>query len=568
MRAVRRLAVLTALVIGVPGCGSDGAVASGSDAGGADSGSTASEDAADTSEPDAPTSDVDAPDALAGDLEDGPTLPVTDGVLQPIAGDSNFAIAEAGWYRGDFHYHTNYSEDAERQGGDSMATAIAIADAYRDAVFVDYNPDLAGNGLDFITITDHRTDAGHADPAFTHEHLIIVPGEEYGGGGHAGIFGLQSHVSHDAQAGESQNDRHNAAIAEAHAQGAVFSVNHPVEGNNWIWDTPEIDAIEVWNGPWAGFYIGSTLEELDADVGAGTENPFIRDALLNSGGGFNDKALRFWQNHLTAGRHVAIVGGSDRHMIVPAALPATYVHKPSAPEFADLDGPALGYQGIVEGVREGGTFISRSPFGAQVVLEAVGPDGTRHPMGAELPGPGPFDIVIRVSRAQGGLVQLIAGPLRDVEDGMVSAEPEIVFEEEPVHDLVEGTFTWSPGEAGGWLHAIVRERLVIDDLPDFAAETLEKFRTPAGGDGLLLMAEALLPLLDGDVVFTPEACDPATMWDDWSPQCMPADPDPPLATYYLPDRLERLVQIDFEDDEPTDWAMGAISSAFYVPASE
>ncbi len=507
-------------------------------------------DAADDAEPD--TAEPDA----AGDVDVTPAP-----ALQAVEGEPNFAVAAAGWYRGDFHYHTNYSGDAKEQGGDDLAVAIAIADAYRDPVFLAANPDKAGNGLDFVAITDHRTDAAFADPDFTHDHLILVPGEEYGGGGHAIIAGLDHHIPHDAAAGQAQDARHLEAMAEAHAQGAFFSINHPCQENMWNWSVDLVDAIELWNGPWASFYTGASPEHVEAEAaGAGFMNPFLPDAIANGGTGHNDKAMRYWQNMLTAGLHVAPIGGSDRHMIVPAALPTTYVRRPANPAFEGLEGPALGSDGIVAGVREGGTFVSRSPFGAQIELTAVSADGQVFPMGAELPGAGTYTVQMRVGRAEGGRLRLLSGPLKAPVDGHVSADVAVVFDEPIPSDLAKGEFTWEVPAEGAWLHAVVLEDLTPDPLPEAVQEALAHFQVASEGNALVVMAGALAPLLDINILLDPTLCDPAA-WDPWMGQCMPVDQGT-LATFYLPDRIERLVQIVFEDGAATDWAMGAISSAF------
>ena len=120
---------------------------------------------------------ADTADSADSDLEtqadEGPDLPVeiadTDATepppaLAPVAGDPNFATAASGWYRGDLHYHTNYSGDAQKQGGDDLPVALAIADAFRDPAYLAAFPGRAGNGLDYIAITDHRTDAAILGP--------------------------------------------------------------------------------------------------------------------------------------------------------------------------------------------------------------------------------------------------------------------------------------------------------------------------------------------------------------------------------------------------------------------
>ena len=501
-----------------------------------------------------PGDDADAATEPETDSEDGDEAdPEPEGPLTAVQDDPNFAVAAAGWLRGDLHYHTTHSGDAANQGGDDLATCLAIADWYRHPTFEQHLPELAGNGLDYIAITDHRTDAVLSDEDFVHEHLILIPGEEYGGGGHAGIFGITEHVPHDPLSGESQNERHLDAIDEAHGMGAVFSVNHPVQGNNWNWDTPTIDGVEIWNGPWSSFYIGTTAEELEEDIAStGAENPYIWDAMESVSAGHNDRALRFWQGHLTGGLHPAVIGGSDRHMVVPAALPTTYVRRAEG-----LDGP----EGVLQGIRDGGTFVSRSPFGPQIDLSAVDEDGKTYPLGAALPHAGPWQIEARVSRAVGGVLRLIAGPMKPADaDGRVRAEPEILFEAPIHHALVEGTFAWTAPAGGGWIHAVVLEPVAPNVLDPELAKALATFSTPASGNALVVMAEQILPLVDEDVVLTPENCDPADWLPD-RPQCVPVD-QMSLATFQIPDALERLLHIAYEDGVATDRCMGAISSAF------
>ncbi|MCB9786902.1 MAG: CehA/McbA family metallohydrolase [Deltaproteobacteria bacterium] len=517
---------------------------------------SASDTAPDSASDTAPDSASDTAPDSASDTDAGPPP-----VLAPVAGEPNFAVAQSGWYRGDLHYHTNYSEDAKKQGGDDLDVCLEIADAFRHPDYTSRHPELAGNGLDFIAITDHRTDAALSDPDFTHDHLIILPGEEYGGTGHAGIWGLDHHITQDPIAGETPAQRHLDAIAEAHAQGALFSPNHPTQDNSWVWDTPDIDAIEVWNGPWTGFYQSATVAQIEERIAStGAENPYIRAAVTGPADGANASAVRFWQAHLTAGVHVPIVGGSDRHMLLSAALPATYVQKPEAEAFAALDGPALGVEGILQGIREGSTFVSRSPVGPQMVLEAEDGDGKRYRMGAELPGPGSYRVHIRVSRAEGGRARLIAGPLRAAVDGRVTPEPAVVFDEPVTAPLVEGSFEWQVPAEGGWLHGVVLEQLAVGPLPPEGQAILEQFSQPAEGNPLVVMGGALLPLADSSLVLDPSACDPDE-WTPWMLQCMTVDVTP-LPTFYVPDGIERLLNIYFEDGAVTEYSMGAITSAF------
>ncbi|MDP6945722.1 MAG: hypothetical protein QF464_16345, partial [Myxococcota bacterium] len=286
----------------------------------------------------------------------------------------------------------------------------------------------------------------------------------------------------------------------------------------------------------------------------------------NAVDGHNVMALRFWQNHLTGGIHIPIVGGSDRHMLFPPAVPATYVRKPADSAFEGLEGKALGYEGIVAGVKAGGTVISRSVFAAQVDLHAVDDDGTRYPLGAELPRRGTWRVEVRVSRASGGLLRLVAGPLREAVDGRIDAQPTTLAEVEIPSDHAEGAFLWTVPESGGWLHAVVLEQLMVDpDPPQLALNAREALSVPVSGNPLVVMGEIFLGFVVDNSTLMPHTCDTAD-WAPWTAQCMPID-DKPLGTFHVPDGLVRLINVWFEGGLDTDYCMGAVTSAFMAPGS-
>lgn len=506
---------------------------------------------------DVATADV-APGDVAADTGESTGLPV----LATVTGDANFAVAAAGWYRGDLHFHTNYSEDALKQGGDDLAPALQIADAWRDPVYVAAHPQDGGNGLDFVAVTDHRTDLALHDPNFKHDHLIVIPGEEFGGTGHAGIWGLKKHITQDPTHGETGNQRIQDAIDEAHADGALFSVNHPTQDNTWVWDVKGYDGIEVWNGPWSAFY-GPTNE---TDVAAratsiGAEGPYIRQAAIGGGGGgSNAQAMIFWQYHLSDRRHLAPVGGGDRHMLLPAGLPSTYVHKSRAAEFKDKTGQAIGPAGILGGIHARETFVSRSPFGAQVELSAEGTDGTLQPMGADLVAGQTYKIHVRVSRATNGRLRLYSAPLGKTTAGKWP-EAQVVWEARIEAPLVEGTWQWQVPPAGAWLHAVVLEPLVVEPIPQTMDQVLEILSKLPEGKALGSMVSVFANLVGPDAPITdPSVCDPQ-QWQPWLAQCMPAD-KATWTTYYIPDGLVRLMSTWFENGQPTQYCCGAVSSAF------
>jgi hypothetical protein len=477
----------------------------------------------------------------------------------PPPNPGNIATAASGWYRGDLHFHTNYSEDAQRQGGDDLVPALAIADAYSDPVYIAHHPERAGDGLDFVEVSDHRTDAALSDPGFHHDRLIVVPGEEYGGTGHANVIGLKKHIPHDAGPDETQDAHHVAAMAEARRQGAVFSVNHPCQDNRWPWDVENVEGVEVWNGPWSAFYGESSLADLDAQVATTkAENPYIRAAIAHHGGGSNDQAMWLWYGLLTRGHHPALLGGSDRHMIVPPALPTNYVRHPDDPAFAGRTGHDLGADGIVAGFHAGATFVSSSPHGPQVILEAEDAAGVRSPLGSDLVGGGTYTIHWKVSRALHGWIRLVGGAIVS-ETGPVTPEP-VLLQEAPLDALVsEGTFTWKTPATGAWIHAIVLEPRIAEPLTPPFSEMVPTFDHIPRGKGLGDMIATMGALVDPTVLTSPQLCDPAG-WADAPSECMPSDKIS-FATFYMPLPVVRLMNTWFENGQPTAYSLGALTSA-------
>lgn len=451
-----------------------------------------------------------------------------------------------GWFRGDLHFHTNYSDDALEQGGDWMAGALAIADAWRAPEWQVANPELSPDDhLQFVAVTDHRTTDGLRDPAFDHPYLALLGGEEFGSDGHAGIWGITEHVPHESQAGETSDARMADAIAEAHAQGGLFSVNHPLySGDLWVWTTEGIDAVEVWNGPWTALAeetdVG-TVEARAAEAGVVASAPLLA-AAGSRGAGQNAQALRLWQGLLSQGRHLPVVGGGDRHMILPAGLPTTYVMAGSADT-------------VLDGIAAGHTFVSRSPQGPQLVLVAE-VDGVRYPTGAALPaGTRLVNVTWTAGRAAGGQVRLYGGP-RDP----AAPEPTLLAVIEVPEAESTGGWTWEVPATGGWLHGAL-----VDPLPvppagaEAAAATLQTFPEDGGLEAILT---ALLPLVDTTTLGAPDRCDPAA-WDPAKLWCMAVDTEP-LGTFYVPTALQPYFAVEFEDALPTGYAMGAVTSAFYV----
>ena len=148
--------------------------------------------------------------------------------------DPGVRMREDGWLRGDLHMHTTWSD-----GKDSVGMVIAIAEYLEDPAFVAAHPEYEGNGLDFISITDHRCVDSLSDPEWTSDRLILIPGQEFGGDGHANIWGVTEFVPHDPTGEGTDLDDLLGAIDTAHNAGGVFSINHPKDsGNPWPWGHP------------------------------------------------------------------------------------------------------------------------------------------------------------------------------------------------------------------------------------------------------------------------------------------------------------------------------------------
>ncbi len=456
------------------------------------------------------------------------------------------ATLEQGWLRGDLHGHTTHSD-----GVDGIATTFAVADAWRDPVWVERNPGYEEDHLHFYAITDHRTVSGCYDPEFGHDYLIPICGKEWGGPLHACVWGLEEDIPHQPQGDETEVERVADSIAEAHAQGALFSFAHPLDNRLWSVPVEGFDAIEVWNAFWTLARPESTIELLEQRVERwGEENPAVRTAVEHKGGGNNEQALRFWQAWLSLGVHVPPVGGGDRHFVFPAGMPTTYVKAPTH----DVDG-------VLDGIRAGETFISRAPQGPQILMRAK-VEKEVYPMGAELPsGTKEVEVRWRVTRAEGGILRLMEG----VVDPALP-DPAVTEIELPTADE-QGAYVWHPPASGGWLHAVV-----VDPLPGPVPEWFEPVREalmtfPEGesGDRMESLGGKLTELslaFDLDAVVDPSLCEP-WRWDDWMAWCMPAAQES-MGSVYLPLELQPYFSVEFRDEEPTGYAMGAISAAFFT----
>ena len=458
---------------------------------------------------------------------------------------------EAGWLRGDLHLHTTWSHD----GWDSVGQVIALAEYLESDLFLDAHPEYVGNGVDFLGITDHRNIDVANDPELASDRLVVVAGEETGSDGHANVWGHSSHISHDPMGTGATHETVQSAAKEAHAQGALFSPNHLyLEGDPWYWDVREIDSIEIWSSGWAvasAPYLDKTkLEAWEADHGPAS--PFFRHGLTRGDGLASDQSLAYYEALLARGIHTAVVGGSDRHTLVLPGFPTTYVQATSA------DRP-----GLLEGIRRRHTFVSRTPASAQLAgnLTVNGKEyqfGDAVPLGADQLR---VQLEIQVTRASGGILRVLRGS-SVASDAELGSAPmgKVVLEAETSQEPTSHTYGFE-ARPGDWLYAMVWEPLIFDTAsPAMEAKAREAaaaaIRSGANPTDLIPVVG---DLVDNNVLLDGSRCDPEA-WDPELFQCVPLV-EKGFGTFFIPDYLDRAMNVVAHAGQPTEYCMGAIASA-------
>ena len=242
--------------------------------------------------------------------------------------------AESGWYRGDLHMHTVYSD------GDSYPHEVA-ATAY-------------ANGLDFYGITDHNRAQSPVDLVPHGDGWpVLVPGVEVTTyAGHFNVWGTEGWYDFRDPTAEGIQ----AAVDAARRDGGFLSLNHP-KPYGPPWDFPEVDgfdAIEVWNGWWAKL---------------------------------NNVSTSFWAERLASsgpGAWPVAIGGSDAHQVGHADLTANPLSaaRIGCPTlWIQIDAP-LSATAVLDAIRAGRCFISESPFGPQLYVRREGDEMVVRVVGA------------------------------------------------------------------------------------------------------------------------------------------------------------------------------------------
>ncbi len=139
-----------------------------------------------------------------------------------------------GWYRGDNHLHTVYS--------DGKRTPEEVAAGARAA------------GLDFMSTTDHNTSSSHGvwGPLAGGDLLILTGEEITTRNGHVLALGLHPGRWVDWRY-RAADDEFPAIARSVRGAGGIVVPAHPYcpyVGCRWKFGYHDADAIEVWNGPW------------------------------------------------------------------------------------------------------------------------------------------------------------------------------------------------------------------------------------------------------------------------------------------------------------------------------
>ena len=273
------------------------------------------------------------------------------------------------WVAGDLHVHTIYGHDTcltPTTAWDPTSADRSARTDCADPYTVGFTPaqrldDAAARGLDFVALTDHNNVVNQHDPEVlawqaAHPGFAVIPGYENSQPGHVQMLGARScYGNAGALAGtvvecdRAVTDRTLAgetALADGlRADGGVFQVNHPSDGN-WTGAFGHglvPDTVEVWNiGPWA----------YQQPLPASNDNDF---------------SLRWYDDFLRAGHEVGVTGGSDSHWVTTAS--AQGVGDPTTWVFVKR----LSVAGVLDGLRQHHTFVSALPpaeGGPRLFLEA------------------------------------------------------------------------------------------------------------------------------------------------------------------------------------------------------
>lgn len=190
--------------------------------------------------------------------------------FHPAPAPSAVAGTGQGWYRGDLHVHTVHSDGSQTQR-EVLSRAKAA-------------------GLDFIGTAEHNTSTAQLTwGRYVPEGFLVISGEEVTTrAGHWLATGIPPGTWIDWRY-RPEDERLAGFTRRVRDLGGLSVAAHPdipVSSIRWDFaeDFAEVDAVEVWNGPWTG---------------------------MNAT--FNASAVKRWHELLSAGTFKPAVGNSDSH---------------------------------------------------------------------------------------------------------------------------------------------------------------------------------------------------------------------------------------------------------------
>jgi hypothetical protein len=333
--------------------------------------------------------------------------------------DAGALSHEARWYAGDLHVHS-------RESGDAQPTVEEVA-AFAES-----------RGLDFIMLSEHNTVSQlelYAQAQADHPMLLFVPGIEVTTySGHANAIGATEWIDHRIGF---QGFTAQAAVDDTHAQGALFSISHPV-----------LDLGDACIGcAWSAPLDGHTVDAVEIQTGSYS----LTGAL------FFNSAIAFWEDLVANGHRVAAVGGSDDHSAGGFGQLESPIGSPTTMVWAE----ELSAAAIVEGIRTGRTVVKlNGPEDPMVELDADGREG---------------DTVV-ASRA------LLRVRVTDVPPAGASLRLVRKGQAEPLVEVLDDPFVYevevqAPSDGQDW----IRAELLVAGTPRVVTSHL--FVTGTGGGG-------------------------------------------------------------------------------------
>lgn len=303
-----------------------------------------------------------------------------------------------GWYRGDLHVHTEHSDGAQTQA-EVLEYAVAA-------------------GLDFIGTSEHNTSSAQRTWGSyltgPYADFLVIAGEEVTTrAGHWLATGLPTTRHHGSWIDwryRPEDDELARFTKQVHDLGGLSIAAHPYQlGGGITWgfgyDFTEVDAVEVWNGPWSG---------LNATA--------------------NASAVKQWHQLLVQGVFKPAVGNSDTHkQAQQIGLAQTVVRSDALSSRAIIEGYRAGHSWITGSSAVGLTFTAR-------LGDVVGECGDRVPSGAG----DEVAVHLEVTGVPDGAVATLIGP-----SGVLGTAP-----------ATAGTVTLDQTVAGGL--AFVRAEVTQD----------------------------------------------------------------------------------------------------------